>query len=243
MSSRADFTKALGGMSLSHVERAIALLWYYRQTQEYEERTASELANDLHDEGFPKPNVTRLKQDLAKSSFAIRGRRPGSLQIDVRQLSSLEDEYGELLLEKRVEVGDSIVPRDWVAGTRVYLEKLVHQINGCYENGFYDACATQCRRLMESVSIEIYIAEGRHHEIRVDGVFFPLSKLIKHIRDDPKLTLGCNTPKTMDDVKQLGDTAAHDRTYVTSKQDLDEIKPRYRRMMQDLLSAARIVRP
>lgn len=62
MKTRTDFAQALAKQELSHVDRAIGLLWYYRHSQEYEERSASELATDLHDEGFPKPNVTRLHE-------------------------------------------------------------------------------------------------------------------------------------------------------------------------------------
>lgn len=240
MADRLNFAKGIASLKLSQTDRAIAFLWYYRQTQEFEERTASELANDLHDEDFPKPNVTRLNRDLARSRLTIKGRRSGSFQIDVRRLSDLEEKYGKYLKMRKVDVQDSVIPNQWVQGTRVYLESLVHQINGSYDCGFYDACATISRRLMESLIIEIYIRDGRHHEIQSDGVFLGLEKLIAHVRADKKLTLGRNTPKTMTEVKQVGDTAAHDRVYITSKQDIDDLLSRYRRMLQDLLAASGI---
>ena len=242
MGERSRFARGIATLGLSHTERAIALLWYYRQAQEFEERTASELANDLHEEGFPKPNVTRLSRGLARSRSTIKGHRKGSLQIDVRRLTNLEQKYGQFLVTRRVDVQDSVVPNEWVKGTRVYLERLVHQINGCYDYGFFDACAALCRRLMESLIIELYIHDGRHHEIQTDGVFLALDRLIAHVKADKKLTLGRNTPKTMTEVKQLGDTAAHDRVYVTSKQDIDDVRARYRRMIQDLLAASGIPR-
>ena len=242
MADRSRFAKGIASLELSHTERAIAFLWFYRQTQEFEERTASELANDLHDEDFPKPNVTRLKDDLRRSRLTIKGRRSGSFQIDVRRLADLEEKYGKFLKTKKVDVQDAVIPNDWVAGTRVYMEGLVHQINGTYEYGFYDACAAISRRLMESLIIEIYIHDGRHHEIQNEGVFFGLERLIAHVRADKKLTLGRNTSKTMTEVKQLGDTAAHDRVYITSKQDIDDLRARYRRMLQDLLAACGIRR-
>jgi hypothetical protein len=240
MADRSRFAKELASLDLSHADRAVAFLWYYRQTQEFEERTASELANDLHEEDFPKPNVSRLKRDLTLSRLTIKGRRSGSFQIDVRRLSDLDEKYGTLLKIKKVVVQDTVIPDEWVAGTRVYLERLAHQINGSYEYGFYDACATMCRRLMESLIIEIYIHDGRHHEIQIDGVFLGLERLIAHVRADRNLTLGRNTPKTMTEVKQLGDTAAHDRVYIASKQDIDDLLARYRRMLQDLLAACGI---
>ncbi len=238
MESRSGFARAIGRLSLSHVERATAFLWYYRQTQEFEERTASELANDLHDEGFPKPNVTRLRGDLAKNKYTVRGRLAGSYQLDVRRLKELDEKYEGLLKLKKVEVSDVIIPSASVKGTRAYLEKMVHQINGSYEYGFFDGCAALSRRLMESLLIEIYISGNRVHEIQNNGVFFGLEKLIATVRADKKINLSRNTPKTMTEIKQLGDTAAHDRVYITQQQDIDDVKAKYRRMIQDLLNAS-----
>lgn len=238
MRTRADFAQALAKKELSHVDRAIALLWYYRHSQEYEERSASELATDLHDEGFPKPNVTRLAADLRRSRQTARGKRPGTFQIDVRHVSALDDSYLPLLGTKLVKVSGAVLPADAVAGTRGYLERLAHQINGTYDAGFFDACAVLCRRLMESLVIEVYVHLGRHHEIQHNGVFVSLDRLLTQIRGDRAIVLGRASPKTMDDVKRLGDTAAHDRTYITPQVDIDDLKARYRKLIAELLRLA-----
>jgi len=240
MRTRADFARALAQMDLSHVERAVALLWYYRHAQEYEECSASELAIHLHDEGYPKPNVTRLAADLRQSRDTARGKRPGTFQVDVRRVPALDEVYLPLLGTKRVKVSGAVLPGDVVAGTRGYLEQLAHQINGTYDSGFFDASAVLCRRLMESLVIEVYVHRGRHHEIQQNGVFISLDRLLAHIRGDHTVVLGRATPKTMDEVKHLGDTAAHDRTYITTQVDIDEMKARYRKMIVELLSLAGI---
>jgi len=234
MKTRADFARALAQRQLSHRDRAVALLWYYRHTQEYEERSASELATDLHDEGFPKPNVTRLAMDLTRSRDTARGKRLGTFQVDVRRVSALDETYLPLLGTKQVKVSGAVLPADAVAGTRGYLEQLAHQINGTYDCGFFDACAVLCRRLMESLIIEVYVHLGRQNEIQQSGVFASLDRLVAHIKGDRSVALGRTTPKTMDDVKQLGDTAAHDRTYITPQVDIDDVKARYRRLIAEL---------
>jgi len=240
MKSRAEFARALATLNLSHVERAVAFLWYYRHTQQYEERSASELANDLHDEDFPRPNVTRLDDDLRHSPDTIRGKRPATFQIDVRQLSSLNQRYLPLLGARQAQVEGKILPPDMVARTRAYLEQLVHQINGAYEYGFFDACAVMCRRLMESLIIEVYIGLGRHHEIQQDGVFFSLEKLLAKVKADRTLALSRGAPRAMDEIKQLGDTGAHDRTYITTQTDIDDVKTRYRKLISELLELSKI---
>lgn len=240
MTTRSSFCCKLADLSLSHADRAVALLWYYRQTQEFDERTASELASDLREEGFPKPHVSRLKTDLRRSKFTIKGRQKDSYQIDVRRLSDLDGRYGDLLAAKRVPVSGSVIPPEWVAGTRRYLEELTRQINGSYDYGFYDACAALMRRLIESLIIEIYIHQKRHQDIQSGGVFVGLDRLIGVITNDQKVSLGRSTPKTMLETKQLGDTAAHDRVYITPQVDVDDLKAKYRRMTQELLDKAGI---
>ena len=240
MRTRADFARALAQRDLSHVGRAVALLWYYRHTQEYEERSASELATDLHDEGFPKPNVTRLAADLRHSRDTARGKRPGTFQIDVRRVAALDEAYLPLLGAKQVKVSGAVLPGNAVSGTRGYLEQLAHQINGTYDSGFFDACAVLCRRLMESLVIEVYVHRGRHHEIQQSGVFVSLDRLLARITNDRAIALGRTTPKTMHEVKQLGDTAAHDRTYITPPVDIVDVKARYRKMIGELMGLAGI---
>lgn len=228
-------------MATTHADRAVALLWYYRQTQEFEERTASDLARDLQDTGFPKPKTSRLADDLRKSRYVVRGRRPSTFQIDARQVSALDDRYDKVLKLKRVEVSDTVLPAALVAGTRPYLERLVHQINGAYEYGFYDASAVLCRRLMESLIIEVYMSQKRQEHISRDRIFFGLDGLINTITQDPAVALGRASPKTMSEIKLLGDTAAHDRTYITSQVDVDDVKARYRKLISELIMLAGIV--
>ena len=240
MKSRHDFCRELASLKTTQVDRAIALLWYYRQSQQFEERSPSELAADLHDEGFPRPNPTRLRDDLRKNKFAVRGKRKGTCQLNLKHIADLDSMYIGLLGSRPVEVKGDILPVETVAGTRSYLEQMVYQINGAYESGFYDACAVLCRRLMESLIIEVYISKKRQHEIQRDGVFLYLDKLVTYISNDKTLNISRNSPKTMQEIKQLGDTAAHDRVYITQQGDIDDTKARYRRLINDLLVASGI---
>jgi hypothetical protein len=77
-----------------------------------------------------------------------------------------------------------------------------------------------------------------YHEIQHNGVFVSLERLLAHIKADKSVALGRATPKAMDDVTLLGDTAAHDRTYITTQVDVDDIKARYRRLIAELLGLA-----
>jgi hypothetical protein len=235
MKTRQEFCQRLAKLELDHQGRAIALLWYYRQSGEFEERSASELANDLHDEGFPKPNTTRLHKALQRSPFTIRGKRQDTFQIDLRREDELNDQYSKLVNIRTIKVSNTIIPSEWVQGTRSYLERMVWEINGSYEIGFYDACAVLCRRMMESLIVEIYIHQGREAEIKHNNQFLVLENLIGRVQADPKITLSRGVPKTMADIKGLGDTAAHNRVYITNQVDIDDLKSKFRAMIKELL--------
>ena len=56
---------------------------------------------------------------------------------------------------------EQVLPHAVVRGTRGYIERVCHQINGSYENGWYDACAVMMRRLIETLIIEAF----EHHKL------------------------------------------------------------------------------
>ena len=186
------------------------------------------------------PNITRFSEKLRKSKFTVSGKQKNTFQLDIRKVPELDNQYSSLLKIRKHQPNDSILPSNYVLGTRKYLEDIVWQINSSYELGLYDCCAVMCRRLMESLIIEIYIQEKRQSEIQNNCAFVMLDNLVKYICSDSKITLSRNTPKTMKDIKHLGDTAAHDRIYITEPQDIDDIKAKYRRLIYELLVLSKI---
>lgn len=240
MIDRKQFAQEISQLNLTRGEQAIALLWYYWRTQTYEERTASELASDLAEEHLGRPNVTVLHNYLSKSKQTVKGKRPKSFQLHAKYVPILDDKYGHLLKLKKADTTPSVIPDSFVRGTRPHLENLVRQINGCYNAGFFDASAVLIRRLIESLIIEVFIHHRLVHEIRVNNAFLMLDGLISKVSNHSQIHLGRNTPPTLEDVKTLGDTAAHDRTYITPTEDIDELKLRIRRAVKDLLAKADI---
>jgi hypothetical protein len=68
-----------------------------------------------------------------------------------------------------------VVPMTLVRGTRGYIERIANQVNGAYENGWYDACAVMIRRLLETLIIEAFEKHQLIHKIKnPSGDFFTL---------------------------------------------------------------------
>lgn len=49
-----------------------------------------------------------------------------------------------------------VINMSLVRGTRGYIERIANQVNGAYENGWYDAAAVMLRRLIETLIIEVF---------------------------------------------------------------------------------------
>lgn len=111
-----------------------------------------------------------------------------------------------------------------VAETKGYLEKIAVQINGTYENGWYDACAVMLRRFVETLIIETFIAKGIEGRIKdPNGDFLTLQILIDKARSDPDLNISRNTKKVLLRLKKLGDLAAHNRRFIARRSYFDEL--------------------
>ena len=92
-----------------------------------------------------------------------------------------------------------------------YVTRLVPQINGCWEREWYEACVLVCRRLVETLIIELYHQRGWIADIRSrDGTFMKLQNLVDKVCGDGRISLGKHPKRGLAEIKKFGDVAAHD---------------------------------
>jgi hypothetical protein len=132
-----------------------------------------------------------------------------------------------------------VLPFSIVRGTRGYIEKIVNQINGCYEKGWYDACAVMIRRVLETLIIESF----EHHGLTVkiknsSGDFFYLRDLIDASLNEPTWNLSRGCKQAMPKLKDVGDKSAHSRRYVAHRGDIDPLTGEIRLVVQELVYLA-----
>lgn len=133
-----------------------------------------------------------------------------------------------------------ILPFSMVRGTRGYVERVVNQINGCYEQGWFDGCAVMMRRLMETLIIECF----EKHKIDgnaknpVTGDFLYLGDLVDKMIQEKTWNLGRNTKKALPKLKNIGDKSAHGRRYNAHREDIDNVSGDFRDVCQELLYLA-----
>ena len=157
-------------------------------------------------------------------------------------ISAIEADCEDTLLppEGGLEaIGQSIVPFALVRGTRGYVERITHQINGTYSNGWYDSCAVMIRRLIETLIIESFENNNIAQVIKnSSGDFYYLSDLISKTLSEPSWNLSRNARQALPKLKDIGDKSAHSRRFNAVRNDIDKINAEIRVVVQELVYLA-----
>lgn len=130
----------------------------------------------------------------------------------------------------------SVILRSLVRSTRSYVERIANQINGAYENGWYDACAVMIRRMIETLIIECFEKHKISERIKNGaGDFFYLRDLIDKTLEEKNWNLGRNTKQALRKLKDVGDKSAHSRRFIAQRGDIQPLLPEIRAAVQELL--------
>jgi hypothetical protein len=133
----------------------------------------------------------------------------------------------------------SVVLQSVVRDTRGYIEKIVNQVNGCYENGWYDASAVMLRRLIETLIIEAFEKHSLAQKIKnSQGDFYYLRDLIDLCIAETTWNLSRNCKQALPKLKDLGDKSAHSRRYNAHRGDIDPLLADIRLVVQEFVYLA-----
>src|ERR1700677_3761407 len=101
-------------------------------------------------------------------------------------------------------ITQTVIVMSLVRGTRGYIEKVANQINGAYENGWYDACAVMLRRLIETLIIETFEHHNIAHKIKNSaGDFLYLRDLIDKTLAETTWNIGRNAKQALPKLKDI----------------------------------------
>lgn len=140
-------------------------------------------------------------------------------------------------------VTDDVFPLSLLSKTRRgYLIAVGRQMNGCFESGWYDACAVMMRRLLETVIIEAFEAKKLDVKIKdSQGEFFQLTALISASLSENAWNLSRNTKKALPKLRDVGHQSAHSRRFTAQKSDIEKIQPDCRVAVEEFLQLAGLV--
>jgi hypothetical protein len=137
-------------------------------------------------------------------------------------------------------VADSIFPLSLLAKTkRGYLMTIGRQMNGCFESGWYDACAVMMRRLLETAVIEAFEAKQLDGRIKTQqGDFFQLTQLITVALSETAWNLSRNAKQALPHLRDIGHISAHSRRFTAQKGDIEKVQPHCRIAVEEFLHLA-----
>lgn len=166
-----------------------------------------------------------MSNDSAKKALGIAK----AIQEEVPKL-------GRPPAEGKMAQTDKVIPRSLFKDTRGYLEKVANQVNGCFEQGWFDGCAVMIRRLVETLIIEAFEQHGIADKIKTaKGDFYFLGDLINATIQEKSWNLTRNAKRALPKLKNVGDKSAHSRRYNAQYRDIEMIRPDLRVVVQELL--------
>lgn len=134
---------------------------------------------------------------------------------------------------------EKVIPMSVVKSTRGYIEKVTNQINGCYEKGWFDACAVMIRRLVETLLVEAFESKKIDNKIKnSQGDFLTLDEIIDKALAEQSWNLTRNTKRALPRLKKVGDLSAHSRRYNAHLKDIEIIVDDIRVVVQEFVYLA-----
>lgn len=201
----------------------------------------SEVIATLRDIGHPISNVSRLKNYMSKSK-EFRKIADGEYMLTPATKEKLSGDYGAFFFSQDDILSDSeILDEALFCGKRGFLDKLIKQVNNCYSNCCYDAAAVCMRRVFEITLILAYENLGIQSEIKKDGEYVMLEKIVANAVNNPILAIS-RLKKEYDSIREIGNYAAHRVLYNTRKKDIDDIRQTYRVCLEELYYKAGLLK-
>lgn len=141
----------------------------------------------------------------------------------------------------RAAGSQQVIMTTLVRGTRGYIELVANQINGTYENGWYDASAVMIRRLIETLIIEAFEHHDMDYKIKSPaGDFLYLRDLIDKTLAESTWNLSRNAKQSLPRLKDFGDKSAHSRRYNARRGDIQPLLNDIRLVVEELMYLSRL---
>lgn len=236
-----DYIEATHFHSHKQAEQAQLLLYYLYKENEILEYSTKELQSVFSDAGHSKKlNPSRIIRELVKEEI-LREKNNGNpkeYEFVPVVLQQLERQYSKLWLGlEYIESNNEVINEERYCGKKTYIDKLIKEINCCYAQHCFNACAVLMRKLFEMLLILSYKNLGIDNEIRDGNGYKMLSKIVSNAKQNKTLALSRNKDK-YDTFRNLGNYSVHNPFFIVTIQEIEPIKLDYKAMMDELYDKA-----
>lgn len=183
----------------------------------FRERIAAEITE--HSKGFRERSSRRrqLKKDAKKRDSEGKDKKPASAPTAKAEESPKETRAKEAASTVTTDTFlDAEIFRDCPA----FIAFLIPQVNGCWDRGWFVACALTTRRLLETLIVYLYEKRGWTSDIRDAHGYKRLQDLVDKVSGDSRVGLNQRSKNALAHLKTVGDVAAHDFKIQVRKKDL-----------------------
>lgn len=231
------FAKTAGIVDQNEVEKVRSIAYFQHKTAGVREFGLEDIRSWFETLHFHAPNISRLKGRIEKSKSFVRGSSPGSWKLHATDLDELQGLFpGITSHSEEIDSTDCILPRSLYENTRGFVELLSRQINASYEYNIFDGCAVLMRRLVEVLLILSH--EHNHIDSEIqdgNGQYLPLERIIANAKNHATLRLARDTKAMLDELRNLGNFAAHKIYFNCRRSDLQRVISNYRATVEELL--------
>jgi hypothetical protein len=229
-----EYAKLSDHTEIAKAERLVLFLTRELSLHECSIKDLLDAFESLH---FSRPNPSRLKRNVAKSSRFLKAKSEDHIRLHAKTVAELRGALPELFSKsEEISSDGTLLPKGIYDGVPSYVKRLADQVNACYEHNIFDGCAVLMRRLLEIVLIRTYEKLGLQSRIRgSDGNFKMLEAIVTDAKSGNHLSLSRNTKDKLDDFRALGNFAAHKIEFSTRRGDVDRLILDYRASIEELL--------
>lgn len=238
-----DYKEKVGLDEKTQSEQAKYICYYQMRENNISLFSMADINNWFIYFGYRQINSSRLKNSITKGKnkkFIISKTDKDKLEFVPICLEVLNKELTVLWNDTETVISDSeLLDETKFCGKKTYLNKIIKQINCCYNSNCYDACAVMLRRLFEIILILCY--ENNHIEDAIktsDGKYKMLERIVADAVSNTTLRISKRICDNFDTFRNIGNFSAHNITYIAGKKDIDDIKLAYRVMLEDLYNKA-----
>lgn len=213
------------------IDKVAYLAFFVQFSKSKNDFTIVEIVDILRENNLCNPNVSRLKVKIRQDKrFMSKGEN-----FALTQKAYLEISQNCIMADFETIKSDSeFIDENLFNSSPTYIKNLVKQINCAYANNLFDAVAVLTRRVFEILLIKSYLKIGIEDDIKTNGNYIMLEKIIDNAVQNKKLALS-RSRNDLDSIRNVGNYSAHKLEYNANKNDIDKIKDKYRVIVEELL--------
>ncbi len=217
--------------------RVLFTLFFMEEKYQIVELTSKQITEFINKKLRLKTSLQAVNVAISRSNDKISSVKKNKITYHKIMSPGIEIIKSLLKIPTEKEVIDIIIPDEVVSNEKHYFQKIIRQINGCYQDKYFDACFVMVRRAIETLIIDVYESKKKEKLLLdTEGNYLTFSKLIDKTLTDNMIKLSKTSKVDIKKIKKFGDVAAHNRKLNLKQCDIDKYSDSIRIIIEELIN-------